>query len=230
MLLLRLSGHSGAGKSRLLAALSQFGITCSIARLYTSRLPRQGEVHGRDYYFLSRSKIRALPKDRFYIGRVHEMLQAVDLEQISQDLKSNDLVIIDIFHALWPALERRIKERVGINLRTMSVFMTALDPDHLLSLPSVKDRGDHIQEEVASILTARGKDEPDKVKERSKSAVKQILDAIDPGQNVQYNKVFYSAPEGPDGKDDWTRETQPVGRAKKVLDEFIDFIKLSQIK
>ena len=82
MLLLRLSGHSGAGKSRLLAELPKLDITCPRAVLYTSRLARTGERHGQDYYFLSRSAIAALPAADFYIGPVREMLQAVDLSQL----------------------------------------------------------------------------------------------------------------------------------------------------
>ncbi len=81
-MLLRLSGHSGAGKSRLTAALPQFGITCPRAILYTSRSPRDGEVHGKDYYFLSRGAIAALPRSDFYVSPVREMLQAVDLSQL----------------------------------------------------------------------------------------------------------------------------------------------------
>jgi guanylate kinase len=57
MLLLRLSGHSGAGKSRLIAALPHHGITCPRAVLYTSREQRVGEIDGRDYHFRSRAFI-----------------------------------------------------------------------------------------------------------------------------------------------------------------------------
>ncbi|MBM3798239.1 MAG: hypothetical protein FJW31_30330 [Acidobacteria bacterium] len=58
MRLLRLSGHSGAGKSRLIRALPRLGMKCPRAVIYTSRPPRPGEVHGVDYYFLSSSPWR----------------------------------------------------------------------------------------------------------------------------------------------------------------------------
>jgi guanylate kinase len=89
MLLLRLSGHSGAGKSRLTAALPNLGVTCPRTVLYTSRLARPGEVHGQDYYFLSYGAINALPSSDFFVGPVREMLQGVDLSQLESDLKSN---------------------------------------------------------------------------------------------------------------------------------------------
>jgi hypothetical protein len=51
MMLLRLSGHSGAGKTRLINALPQYGISCPKVLRYTSRPARKEEVHGLDYYF-----------------------------------------------------------------------------------------------------------------------------------------------------------------------------------
>ena len=225
MMLLRLSGHSGAGKSRLTAALHQAGISCPQAVLYTSRPARKGEGHGRDYYFLSRAAIAALPNKDFLVGPVRNMLQAVDLPQLVIDLASNDLVLIEIFHGLWPNLMKRLGERLGDGLRSASVFMTAVDPDYLRSLPDDNSRSQHIRDEVERILTRRKKDEPGDIKKRSGSAIKEILEAIGPDGQKQYSKVFYSAPEGPDKEDDWTREDQPVGQAKAVLDEFIDFFK-----
>lgn len=225
MLLLRLSGHSGAGKSRLTDALPNYGIKCPRSVLYTSRLAREGEVHGNDYYFLSRSAIKAFKKEDFYVGPVLEMLQAVDLNQLEQDLKKSDLVIIEIFHTLWPGLKKHITKRIGDDLRTVSVFMTAIDPDFLHSLPSDEARAQHIRDEVSNILSARGKDDTTTINKRSDSAVQEILAAIGHDGIKQYRKVFHSAPEGPDGDDEWTREEEPTGRARKVLDDFIVFVR-----
>ena len=43
MFFFHLAGHSGAGKSRLTAALDHHGIKVPRAVLYTSRAPRDGE-------------------------------------------------------------------------------------------------------------------------------------------------------------------------------------------
>ena len=67
----------------------------------------------------------------------------------------------------------------------------------------------------------RAKDPPVKIEQRVKSAVEEISVALN---TMSYDKVFYSAPEGPDGKDDWTREKAPVGRAKRTLEEVKSFI------
>jgi hypothetical protein len=224
MMLVRLSGHSGAGKSRLIAALPSRGVKCQRAVLYTSRLARDGEIHGKDYYFLSRSAIVGLPLWDFYVGPVREMVQAVDLVQLESDLQSNGVVMIEIFADLWPGLLKRLEERVQCTILSASVFMTAVDPQ--TTLDQAEDaRASFIETEVKRILTWRGKDDNDKIESRAKSAVKEILSAISPDGRSRYTKVFHSAPEGPDGQDDWTRGKEPVGRAKQVIDEFVEFFK-----
>jgi hypothetical protein len=152
------------------------------------------------------------------------MFQAVDLSQLESDLKSNSLVLVEIFADLWPGLERRIAERLGSQLRTASVCMTAVDPKAVLAQPDEQSRARYIQQEVEQILQRRAKDAPDKIKSRAKSAVAEVWSAVGPDGSRLYSRVFHSAPEGPDGQDDWTREAQPVGRAKQVLDEFVAFV------
>jgi hypothetical protein len=222
MLLLRLSGHSGAGKSRLLAALPRFGITCPHVVRYTSRLARPEEQHGKDYYFLSRAAIAALPASDFYVGPVREMLQAVDLSQLENDLRSSDLVMVEIYPDLWPALLSRLEERMGCVVPNASVFMTAVHREAILAVPE-RDRAPFIESEVERILLWRNKDAPDKVRIRAKSAVNEILTAISLEGSQGYARILDSAPEGPDGEDEWTVEAEPVGDARRVLDEFIAF-------
>jgi hypothetical protein len=222
MLLLRLSGHSGAGKTRLVAALPRYGITCPTVVRYTSRLARPEEQHAKDYYFLSRAAIMALPASDFYVGPVREMLQAVDLSQLEIDLRSSDAVMVEIYPDLWPGLLSRIQERVGCVVPNSSVFMTAVHRKAILALPE-QNRAPFIEAEVERILRWRNKDAPDKVRIRAKSAVDEILTAISPEGSQDYARILDSAPEGPDEEDEWTREAEPIGDAERVLDEFIAF-------
>ena len=220
--LVRLSGHSGAGKSRLTSALARRGIPRAV--IYTSRLPRPGESHGIDYYFLSRGAIEALPGDQFLIRPVRNMLQAVDLMALQVDLQTNGLVLIEIFHDLWPELMDAMVQRIGSRLRTTSIFMTAVSPDELRNLPDDASRAEKIQSEVAQILRSRGKNTLSDIKTRSESAVSEILQAIRLNGAEQYSKILHSSPEGPDGVDDWTREGGPVGRAAAAIDEFMNLL------
>jgi guanylate kinase len=224
MMLVRVSGHSGAGKSRLTRAFRAVGISVPRAVIATSRLPREGERHGFDYYFLPRSVIASLPETDFFVGEVRTMLQAVDLAQLQKDLElsKTGLVLIEIYHKLWPDLVGRIEARVGDRLRTASVFMTAISPDELRNLPDDASRAEQIRSEVAKILRWRGKDSDGEIQKRSEDAVNEILEAI--RSDGGYSQIFWSSPEGPDHEDDWTREEKPVGRAKQVIEDFGSFV------
>jgi guanylate kinase len=222
MHLIRLSGHSGAGKSRLLNELSRRSIKFRRAILYTSRLPREGEIDGEDYYFLTREAIENLPKSSYFIGPVREMLQAVDLNRLETDLREVGTVIVDLFHTLWPGLETHMKLRLKGQLSTMSIFLTAIDPKRLGAM-SEDDAAELIRCEIERILKWRGKDTGDKILNRSESAVKEILSALN--QLEVYDKILFSTPEGPDGKDDWTQSDSPIGRAAEIVEEFLLMLK-----
>jgi hypothetical protein len=223
MILLRLSGHSCAGKTRLIHALPQYGISCPKVLRYTSRPPRREELHGHDYYFMSRAFIESLPEKDFLVGPVRNMLQAFDLKQLEIDLKMNALVLIEIYPDLWPKLLARMAECLGGPLTTASIFMTAVDPVYLRKLPDEKAQSDYIRREVEKFLILRNKDEGQDIQVRSQYAAGEILEAISPEGERMYSRILHSAPEGPDGKDDWTREGLPVGRAKAAIEEFIAF-------
>jgi hypothetical protein len=223
MILLRLSGHSCAGKTRLVNALPQYGISCSKVLRYTSRPPRREEIHGHDYYFMSRAFIESLPEKDFLVGPVRNMLQAFDLKQLEIDLQMNDLVLIEIYPDLWPKLLARMIERLEEPLTTASVFMTAVDPVYLKKLPDEKAQSGYIRKEVEEFLILRNKDEAKDIQIRSEYAAREILEAISPEGEKMYSRILHSAPEGPDGEDDWTRERLPVGQAKAAIEEFIAF-------
>jgi hypothetical protein len=223
MILLRLSGHSGAGKTRLVEALQKFGVSLPRVLRYTSRPARVNEFHGQDYYFMSRAFIASLPEEDFLVGQVRNILQAFDLVQLKIDLETHELVLIEIYPDLWPKLLDRMSARLGERLSSASVFMTAVDPGHLSILPDDEARSDHISREVEKILLHRGKDEIRDIRVRSRAAAREVMEALANGPGKPYDRILFSAPEGPDGEDDWTREGLPVGFAKSALEEFIAF-------
>jgi len=152
------------------------------------------------------------------------MLQAVDLAQLETDLRSCAVVIVELFSDLWPGLIKRLEDRLSCPVPSVSLFMTSIDPQVVRGMPEAL-RASFIESEVVRILTARGKDEPDKVALRARSAVQEILEAIGPDGHILYSRVFLSSPEGPDGQDEWTSQASPIGRAKQVLDDFIGFFR-----
>lgn len=224
MILLRLSGHSCAGKTRLVNALPDYGISCPKVIRYTSRPPRKEEKEGEDYYFRSREFITALPENDYLVGPVRNMLQAFDLIRIENQLRNNPLVIIEIYPALWPLLAGRLKEKLGEELVTASVFTTAVDPAVIGKFRKKEEKAGYITSEVYKMLLHRNKDELADIRIRSHAAAGEILEALSRTGCKMYDRIIYSSPEGPDGEDDWTRESQPVGKAATALQEFTGFI------
>src|SRR5262249_59611488 len=62
-LLFIVSAPSGAGKTTLVERLVEQIPDLRMSRSYTSRAPRQGEVDGVDYNFVSRSRFEAMIAD-----------------------------------------------------------------------------------------------------------------------------------------------------------------------
>ncbi|MDB6453178.1 guanylate kinase [Falsirhodobacter sp. 20TX0035] len=62
-LLLILSSPSGAGKSTLSKRLMAWDPTIRFSVSATTRAPREGEVHGRDYFFRTRDEFRTMVAD-----------------------------------------------------------------------------------------------------------------------------------------------------------------------
>ena len=218
---LRLSGHSGAGKSRLLWAAKAKGLTFGRLILYTSRPPRPGEADGREYIFRSRDAIEQLPRERFVMFPVHQVLQAVDVDAWVQSMRTGELVVAEVFAAAWPQLRTTLERRMDMPLRVRSVFLTAIDPRWLKGLPTHEAEA-KIEKQVRHILTWRGKDNPLDINRRARSAVEEVMEAL--SGHSPYDRIIYSAPEGPMGEDEWTRTTIPVGRAAEALDEFLDLV------
>ncbi len=223
MLLLRLSGHSCAGKTRLVNALPLFGITCPKVIRYTSRAPRPEEIEGGDYFFRTREIIAALPEEKYLVGPVRNMLQAFDLDQIEAGLKTHDLLLIEIYPTLWPKLVSRLDERMPGKLITASVFMTAVNPAAIAHFKNDEEKAGYITSEVYKMLLFRNKDELEDIKIRAHAAAREILGALSPEGSKMYQKIIHSAPEGPDGMDDWTRAEWPAGQAKEAIKEFISY-------
>ena len=61
---------SGAGKTSLVTALlERIGQSHSLSRVitYTTKMPRSGDIHGRDYHFLSIDQFEQKIKEDFFL-------------------------------------------------------------------------------------------------------------------------------------------------------------------
>jgi len=96
--ILVLSGPSGAGKSTIInAASSQIGeYYFSIST--TTREPRAGEVHGKDYFFVSKESFEEDIKAGNFLeyAQVHGNYYGTSLKPVREALDAGKLVIFDI--------------------------------------------------------------------------------------------------------------------------------------
>ena len=93
-----LSGPSGVGKTALTERLIDDG-HCVRAITATTRRPREGEVHGVDYFFYeSREAFRADVAEGKFLehAEVHERLYGTPLGPLSDQLRSGETVVLNI--------------------------------------------------------------------------------------------------------------------------------------
>ena len=133
-LLLIVSSPSGAGKTTLTNALrtNVSGLLFSVS--HTTRKPRAGEVHGREYYFVDRPEFERLVREDTFLewAVVHDNLYGTSRAEIerastarglifdvdhqgARQIKSTrpDAVAVFILPPNMPTLERRLRGRAS---------------------------------------------------------------------------------------------------------------------
>jgi guanylate kinase len=120
-LLLIVSSPSGAGKTTLTNALRANvpGLLFSVS--HTTRKPRAGEVHGREYYFVDRPEFERLVRNDTFLewAEVHDNLYGTSRAEIDRAAEARGL-IFDVDHQG----ARQIK-----SMRNDAVAIFILPPD-----------------------------------------------------------------------------------------------------
>ncbi|MCK4440999.1 MAG: guanylate kinase, partial [Sulfurovaceae bacterium] len=96
--ILVLSGPSGAGKSTIIHKSSPYIGEYYFSISTTTRSPREGEVDGVDYYFVSKDEFEEDIKAGAFLeyATVHGNYYGTSLKPVSKALSENKLVIFDI--------------------------------------------------------------------------------------------------------------------------------------
>jgi guanylate kinase len=155
-ILFLVSGPSGSGKSTLCRRLAaegeaQFSISC------TTRPPRPGEEHGREYYFLREEEMtrRVAAGDFLEHAYVHGNHYGTLLSEVIDRLASGIDVVMDI--DVQGAALVRACEDPAIRLALVDLFV--MPPD---------------EEELAKRLNGRGTDSAEVIELRMRNAIDEM--------------------------------------------------------
>ena len=151
--LIVLSGPSGAGKGTICNELLKQVDTLSLSISMTTRSPRESEVDGKDYYFVTKEQFEEdIKKGNFLeYAKVHgDNYYGTPKRKVEESLASGKDIILEI--DIQGALE--VKEKME-----ESIFIFIMPP----SMRELKDR-----------LIKRNTESKDKIIERFKNAYKEI--------------------------------------------------------
>lgn len=154
--LLLVSGPSGSGKTTLCRKVAREGeahysVSC------TTRSPREGEVNGRDYYFLTREQFEADIEAGNFLehAEVHGNLYGTLTTEVADFLKRGEDVVMDI----------DVQGAAQVRDCTDSVVRTGLVD--LFVMPASKD-------ELHERLAGRGTDSEEVIALRMKNALEEM--------------------------------------------------------
>ena len=138
------SAPSGSGKTTLVHYLLKKVLNLSFSISATSRKPRENEIDGKDYFFLSKenfiSKInngKFLEYEEVYDGIFYGTL----LDEVEKNWKKGKHVIFDIDVAGGLRIKKKFPER------TLAVFVKPPDINELII--RLKQRGEESSEKIA---------------------------------------------------------------------------------
>ncbi|MBN2721222.1 MAG: guanylate kinase [Campylobacterales bacterium] len=98
MAILVLSGPSGAGKSTIINNAAPYIGSYYFSISTTTRAPRNGEMHGKEYYFVSKEEFEADIQAGNFLeyAKVHDNYYGTSLKPVNEALQEGKLVIFDI--------------------------------------------------------------------------------------------------------------------------------------
>lgn len=147
-LLLVISGQSGAGKDSLVQRMKERGYPFHFVVTATDRPPRPGEVHGRDYFFLSTEEFLKLEREGELLEHavVYGQRKGIPKGQVREALASGKDVVMRLDVQGAATVRRLAPEAVLIFVTTES------------------------EEELERRLRARGVDTPEQLAQRLATA------------------------------------------------------------
>jgi len=228
--LIILSGPSCVGKSPLIKALKKVHpeISFQMPILYTSRPPRSIETEGVDYYFRSEQDITSYPPERYIIGQIRKIWQAIDLMEMQVLFTHSSLIILEIYPTLGKLFrDHPLIRQLTADFEVCTVFISPASEDEIHALQI--NKGFASPEETAAAIMLpklisrtqqQGKLLTPEVLEDLEIRASMACEEMKMGENYAYRIVNH------DGEDsnNW-RYTPPMGDAGVTLTHFVNIIR-----
>lgn len=165
-----ISAPSGTGKTSLVRALINNDINLCLSVSYTSRSPRQGEVNGLDYHFVSRDVFEQMRTrgDFLESAEVYGNLYGTSQRWINDMMHSGKDIILEIDCQGAEQVRRFFPQAIGI----------------FILPPSAR--------ELEGRLLARDKDAPDIIRKRL-NAVREEVSHVNEFDYVIINNILEKA-------------------------------------
>lgn len=111
-----ITAPSGTGKTTIIDGVRENmrGVGYSIS--HTTRMPREGEVNGYDYYFVDRAEFQEMIEAHEFIewAVVYDQLYGTSISSINRGLSSGKDVLMDLDIQGAEAIKRRFPESLSI--------------------------------------------------------------------------------------------------------------------
>jgi len=148
-LVLVISGPAGVGKTTICnRLLEEFRNHLTRVVTTTTRKPRKGETHGKDYYFTELNEFKSLVKKNAFLEHelIHGNYYGTSKRAVYDKIKRSKNVLINIDVAGAKNLSTKISEENKFETKIVSIF---LKPNNLNVLEDrLKQRGSDSHEEI----------------------------------------------------------------------------------
>jgi guanylate kinase len=227
--LIILTGPSCVGKTPLIKAFHKIypELATNLKKivLYNSRSPRSSEKDGIDYYFRDRKEIEKLEdKKNFIVMEVRGDLQALDVAQLLQQLKSSDVYYEGNTYIAKILMQHELLK----NMNKLSIFLSPFTKHEIEAFKTkLGEKGfeNHLFKTMQGKLLRRAKNlGKELTEEELKNINQRAADAYHELQDIKIYNIIIANHDGEDSTN-WSEPIKQNSDAYLATKEFAKVLK-----